>query len=115
MLAHVWPVVQHSAHGVAAWIDTHLPRSVPRWVWAACTVVAALVVGRLSGRILAGLMQLALLAAALLVAWQMVQGPVRVSGQAQAPRACVLEGTCGTLVTPPPASGTPRTTTSVHL
>ena len=115
MLAHTWPALQHAAHGVAGWIDARMPSAVPRWVWAACTVVAALIVGRIGGRVLAGLMQLALLAAALLVAWQMVQTPGRTSVPApvhgQLPRACALEGTCGSAVTAP-ASGT--TSATVH-
>lgn len=113
MLSHVWPSVQDAARGVAGAIDAHMPSAVPRWVWAGCTVVVALVVGRLGGRVLAGLMQLALLAAALLVAWQMVQGPARVSGHI--PRACVLEGTCGALSPSTSPAGTPHAAASAHL
>jgi hypothetical protein len=90
MLQGMWPTVVGDARVVAGWIDTRVPASVPRWVWALLTVGAALVLGRIGTRILAGLMQLALLAAALLIAWQMVQTPAAT--RTAAPPACTLEG-----------------------
>lgn len=90
MLQGMWPAVVGDARVVAGWIDTRLPASVPRWVWALLTVGAALVLGRIGRRILAGLMQLALLAAALLIAWQMVRAPAAT--RTAAPPACTLEG-----------------------
>lgn len=105
MITHLWTPVQHDAALAAAWIDGRVPQTVPHWVWAALLVIVALIIGRIGGRVLAGLVQLALLAAAVLVAWQMVRTNLPVPARSAAPAACVLEGTCA--ATAPPAAATP--------
>jgi|GEM_PF-7020224 len=107
MIAHLWSPLLHDAALAATWIDARVPPTVPRWAWAAVLVLVAGVIGRIGGRVLAGLMQLALLAAAVLIAWQMVRGPAPV--HAAAPAACVLEGTCAASG---PAAATSGTATS---
>ncbi len=116
MAAHVWARVVRDATWLARWLDARDPATVPHWVWAVLVVVLAAVVGRFGGRLLTALVQFALFAAALLVAWQMIQipGPARVA----APPACVLEGTCaaGGATTPQQApTGTATTAGTVPL
>lgn len=113
MLPHAWPDMQNSARSVAGWMDARLPAAVPRWIWAACTVLVALVIGRIGGRVLAGLVQLALLAAALLVAWQMVQAPALTG--AALPRACALEGTCARTPATTSAGTAVKNKTTINL
>lgn len=90
-MRHIWTTLAQDAARVAAWIDTRTPASIPHWIWAALLIILALIVGRLGGRVLAGIMQLALLLAALLVGWQMVRQPLRASS----PPACSAHSSCG--------------------
>ncbi len=90
MVRHLWTTLTQDAARVAAWIDTRTPAAIPHWIWAVLLVVLALIVGRLGGRVLAGIMQLALLLAALLVGWQMVRQPLR----AASPPTCAAHSTC---------------------
>ena len=103
MVGHIWAPVLHESALAATWIDARLPAAVPRWVWAGLLVLAAAVVGRIGGKVLAGLMQLALIVAAVVVAWQMVRTPAPT--RAAAPMACVLEGTCAASTPPGQTSG----------
>ncbi len=93
MKTHLWPQLVRAAAVAAAWLNARDPAHLPHWVWAALLVAAAAVLGRVGARILAGLLQVALVAAALLIAWQMISAPGAV--RAAAPAACTLEGTCG--------------------
>ncbi len=104
MIAHIWSPILHDATLAAAWLDARVPATVPRWGGAALLVLVAAVIGRIGGRVLAGLVQLALLAAAVLVAWQMIRVPASV--HAALPAACLLEGTCATSAPAVPSSGT---------
>lgn len=106
MFAHVWPSVLQDANLSATWIDARVPAAVPRWVWALLLVLAATVIGRIGGKVLAAVMQLALVGAAVLVAWQMVRGSLpTVPAHLTAPRACVLEGTCTASAPAPKTAG----------
>lgn len=100
MSAQIWPHVVQAAAAVAARLDGREPATLPRWLWAALLVAVVVVLARVGGRILVGLLQICLVAAAVLVAWQMLQVPA-ASPASRVPPACVLEGTCGT-----PASAT---------
>lgn len=109
MIAAVWSALLRDSRPIAAWLDAHMPSGWPHWLWAALLVAAALVLGRVGGRVLAGALQAALLLAAVLVAWQMVHAPApaRAGGQAAPPLSCLLTGTCskGTAGGGPRASG----------
>lgn len=107
MVAAVWSALLRDSRPIAAWLDAHMPSGWPHWLWAALLVAAALVVGRVGGRVLAGALQAALLLAAVLVAWQMVHAPApaRANGRAAAPLSCLLTGTCAK----GSATGSPRT------
>jgi hypothetical protein len=45
---------------------------LPRWLWATLIVVSAYVVGRVGSRVLAGAIRVLLLAAAVLIGWDLV-------------------------------------------
>jgi hypothetical protein len=102
-MPHLWTRIMHEAAVVAARLDGRVPGSLPHWAWAVLLVVVVAVLARVGARVLAGLLQLCLVAAAVLVAWQMLQLP-GAAPAARIPPACVLEGTCGT---PTVRSGAP--------
>lgn len=104
MLAALWPHILAWAEAAAGWLDARDPAGLPPWAWAGLVVLAALVVGRFGGRLLVGVVQLALVAAAVLVAWQMVR--VAAPLRATVPPSCVR--TCGAAQTGgPSATGLP--------
>ncbi len=108
MIAAVWSALLRDSRPIAAWLDAHMPGGWPHWLWAALLVAAALVLGRVGGRVLAAALQAALLLAAVLVAWQMVHAPApaRAGGRAAPPLSCLLTGTCAKGTS---ATGSPRT------
>ncbi len=58
--------------GAAAWLSARQPPVLPRWLWATLIVVSAYVVGRVGSRVLAGAIRVLLLAAAVLIGWDLV-------------------------------------------
>jgi hypothetical protein len=68
----VWGVVVGVLHPAVQWLVAREPAGVPRWVWALAVVAVAYVGGRIGGRLVAGALRLVLLAAALVIGWQLV-------------------------------------------
>ena len=71
----VWSYLQHTVQPAVRWLVAREPAGLPRWVWALGVVLAAYVAGRLSGRLVAGLVRVALLALALVIGWQLLHVP----------------------------------------
>lgn len=71
-ILHLWAYVWNSLGAAAAWFGRTEPAGLPRWLWAGLIVLAAYVVGHIGGRVLVGLLRLALLAAAVLIGWDLL-------------------------------------------
>ncbi len=114
MPAHLWSRVVQAAAAVAARLDGREPATLPHWLWAVLLVAVVAVLARVGGRILVGVLQVSLVAAAVLVAWQMLLVPAATPAS-RVPPACVLEGTCGTQASSAGVASPPRTRAAVQL
>jgi len=70
--ALLWAEILRAFSTAASWLSAREPAGLPRWVWAGLVVLAAYAVGRIGGRVLVGIFRLVLLAAAVLIGWDLV-------------------------------------------
>lgn len=71
----VWAYVRALVAPAVHWLALREPAGLPRWVWALGVVLVAYVLGRLSGRLVAGALRIVLLAAAVVIGWQLLHVP----------------------------------------
>ena len=68
----VWTYAQQTLEPAVRWLVRREPAGLPRWLWALGVVLAAYVAGWIGGRLIAGVVRVGLLAAAVVVGWQLL-------------------------------------------
>lgn len=71
-IAHLWAEAVRLLAPVSAWLSNRVPPGIPRWLWAVLIVAAGYLAGHLTSRLLSGALRLAVLAAAVVVGWEVL-------------------------------------------
>jgi hypothetical protein len=72
-MTHWLSQVPQPLQQTAVWLSAHEPHGVPKAVYAALVVAGGWAAGRFGSRIIASLVQVALLAASVVVAWDLLR------------------------------------------
>lgn len=72
-MAHLMATIPLPLQRAALWLSQHEPRGVPRMIYAVLIVLAGWALGRFGSKIIATLVQLALIAASVIVAYDLLR------------------------------------------